>query len=77
MASLQTLNLEALLGPILGERPAGQDLLYEGTYETIRKARQEGKGRDALEPNFRHTEPHSPLAYLIECAIRWGEMPLQ
>ena len=53
MASLQTLNLEALLGPILGECPAGQDLLYEGTYEAIRKARQQGKDRDALEPSMK------------------------
>jgi type VI secretion system protein ImpA len=26
---------------------------------------------------FRKTEPHSPVAYLIERAIRWGEMPFE
>jgi type VI secretion system protein ImpA len=26
---------------------------------------------------FRKTEPHSPVAYLVERAIRWGEMPLE
>ena len=25
---------------------------------------------------FRKTEPHSPVAYLVQRAIRWGEMPL-
>ena len=34
-------------------------------------------GLAAVAQYFRHTEPHSPLAYLIERAIRWGEMPLQ
>ena len=26
---------------------------------------------------FRATEPHSPTAYLVERAVRWGEMPLE
>jgi type VI secretion system protein ImpA len=25
---------------------------------------------------FRRTEPHSPVSYLVQRAIRWGEMPL-
>ena len=25
---------------------------------------------------FRRTEPHSPVAYLAEKAVKWGEMPL-
>ncbi len=25
---------------------------------------------------FHKTEPHSPVAFLIERAIKWGEMPL-
>ena len=25
---------------------------------------------------FRRTEPHSPVAYLVDRAARWGEMPL-
>ena len=25
---------------------------------------------------FRRTEPHSPVAYLVQRAVRWGEMPL-
>jgi type VI secretion system protein ImpA len=30
----------------------------------------------AVAAFFRRTEPHSPVAYLVERAIRWGEMPL-
>ena len=25
---------------------------------------------------FRRTEPHSPVAYLAEKAVKWGDMPL-
>jgi type VI secretion system protein ImpA len=25
---------------------------------------------------FRRTEPHSPVAYLADKAVSWGEMPL-
>ena len=25
---------------------------------------------------FRRTEPHSPIPYLLEQAVRWGKMPL-
>ena len=25
---------------------------------------------------FKRTEPHSPVAYLLEQAVRWGRMPL-
>ena len=26
---------------------------------------------------FRQTEPHSPVAYLVQRASNWGEMPLE
>ncbi len=26
---------------------------------------------------FQRTEPHSPVAYLVQRAVRWGEMPLE
>ncbi|HMW72239.1 MAG TPA: type VI secretion system protein TssA, partial [Cellvibrionaceae bacterium] len=25
---------------------------------------------------FRKTEPHSPISYMLEKAVRWGNMPL-
>jgi type VI secretion system protein ImpA len=26
---------------------------------------------------FRKTEPHSPISYLVQRAVKWGEMPLE
>jgi type VI secretion system protein ImpA len=26
---------------------------------------------------FRQTEPHSPISYLVQRAVRWGDMPLE
>jgi predicted component of type VI protein secretion system len=31
----------------------------------------------AVAEFFRRTEPHSPVAYLVQRAVRWGEMPLE
>jgi type VI secretion system protein ImpA len=31
----------------------------------------------AIADYFRRTEPHSPVAYLVQRAVRWGEMPLE
>lgn len=36
-----TVDLEKLLSPISGERPAGENLRYEGTYDRIQEARRE------------------------------------
>jgi type VI secretion system protein ImpA len=32
---------------------------------------------NAVAEYFRTTEPHSPIAYLVQRAVRWGEMPLE
>ena len=32
---------------------------------------------EALAVYFRQTEPHSPVSYLVQRAVRWGEMPLE
>jgi type VI secretion system protein ImpA len=32
---------------------------------------------EAVAEFFRRTEPHSPVAYLVQRAARWGEMPLE
>ena len=40
-ASNWTLDLEQLLAPITTEKPAGQSLRYEGTYDQIQEARRE------------------------------------
>jgi type VI secretion system protein ImpA len=31
----------------------------------------------AVAEYFRRAEPHSPIAYLVQRAVRWGEMPLE
>jgi type VI secretion system protein ImpA len=38
-------DLDALLRPVSAERPAGEDLRYEGTYDRIREARREDDPR--------------------------------
>lgn len=40
-----TSDLDALLRPVSAERPAGDDLRYEGTYDRIREARREDDPR--------------------------------
>ena len=41
------------------------------------KTRREAVARLAEAANFfRQTEPHSPVAYLVERAIKWSQMPL-
>jgi type VI secretion system protein ImpA len=40
MPSPPTLDVEALLGPIAGDNPAGVSLRYAGTYDTIQDARR-------------------------------------
>jgi type VI secretion system protein ImpA len=42
------------------------------------KSRQEALKRLAeIADYFHKTEPHSPVAYLVQRAIKWGEMPLE
>ncbi len=41
-------------------------------------SRQEALRRLAeVAEYFRTTEPHSPVSYLVQRAVRWGEMPLE
>jgi len=55
-----------------GEGPAGVTL--PGGYPRDRE--QAFKTLLQLADYFRRTEPHSPLSYTIEQAVRWGRMPL-
>ena len=41
MSSSQVLDIDALLAPIPGQHPAGEDLRYLGTYDAIEEARRE------------------------------------
>lgn len=61
-----------------GEAPqaAGQALGLSGGIEP--RDRAEALRRLAgVAEFFRKTEPHSPVAYLVQRAARWGEMPLE
>jgi type VI secretion system protein ImpA len=62
MASAQVLDIKALMVPMAGENPAGEDLIHEGTYDTIRRARQEGRDRDALEPGMKTADWSAVIA---------------
>lgn len=31
----------------------------------------------AVADFFRQTEPHSPVSYLVQRAVQWGQMPLE
>ena len=35
------------------------------------------KRLEAIAAYFHRTEPHSPVAYLVQRAVRWGQMPLE
>jgi type VI secretion system protein ImpA len=66
--------------------PAGENAAAQTATESVPSGATGGalKGRqDALRrlaevaEYFRRTEPHSPVAYLVQRAVRWGEMPLE
>lgn len=66
--SLDT-DLERLLRPIAGERPAGEFLRYEGTYDRIREARREddhGLSRGIYETNLKRADWKQSAQLCIE-----------
>lgn len=59
-----------------GEAGAGDGATGIGTGPV--RTRQEALRRLAeVSDYFRRTEPHSPVAYLVQRAIKWGQMPLE
>ena len=48
-----------------------------GTKGPIRTRQDAFKRLAEVSEYFRRTEPHSPVAYLVRRAIKWGEMPLE
>ncbi|HKS41833.1 MAG TPA: type VI secretion system protein TssA, partial [Blastocatellia bacterium] len=48
-----------------------------GTNGSIRARQDAFRRLSEVADYFRVTEPHSPVAYLVERAIRWGQMPLE
>ena len=43
----------------------------------IQNRRDALKRLDEIAEFFRKTEPHSPVAYLVQRAVKWGHMPLE
>jgi type VI secretion system protein ImpA len=59
--------------PEEAQAPMGMPALSPGPI----RSRQEALKRLAeVSEYFRQTEPHSPISYLVQRAIRWGQMPL-
>jgi len=59
-----------------GEAGAGA-AAFTGSGSGPIRTRQEALRRLAeVSEYFRATEPHSPVSYLVQRAIRWGQMPL-
>jgi type VI secretion system protein ImpA len=61
----------------------GEEVLSAGGTTIIRRSGPVRSREDALKQlsevaeYFQKTEPHSPVSYLVQRAIRWGEMPLE
>jgi type VI secretion system protein ImpA len=54
-----------------GESPGGQaGGALQGRAEALRQLAE-------VAQFFQRTEPHSPVAYLVQRAIKWGQMPLE
>jgi type VI secretion system protein ImpA len=47
-----------------------------GTAGAIQNRRDALKKLGDIADFFKRTEPHSPVSYLVQRAVRWGEMPL-
>jgi type VI secretion system protein ImpA len=64
------LDMEAILGPIPGDNPAGEDLRYDPTYDLIKEAR---KSDDNLDQGAWKTEIKSAdwekvhISAVLEC----------
>jgi type VI secretion system protein ImpA len=66
---LQEPQHDAALSVYNGQ-PSGMSLEPQSRADALRRL-------EALATYFRRTEPHSPVSYLVQRAVRWGEMPLE
>lgn len=56
--------------------PQAQQPLLSGTAGIVQTRDQAFRAVQELADHFKKTEPHSPVAYLLEQAVRWGRLPL-
>lgn len=57
-------------GSAVGDSEQGAGGPLKGRAEALRQLAQ-------VAEYFQRTEPHSPVAYLVQRAIKWGQMPLE
>lgn len=73
----QPVTAEAALPAAEADSAGGSPALARNVTGPVRN-RQEALQRLAeVAAYFRQTEPHSPVSYLVQRAVRWGEMPLE
>lgn len=60
---------EAAMAPVVHMTASGSGITPVDRADALRRL-------GAVAEFFRRTEPHSPVAYLVQRAARWGEMPL-
>jgi len=61
---------EADMAPVVQMTASGSGIMPVDRADALRRL-------GAVAEFFRRTEPHSPVAYLVQRAARWGEMPLE
>ncbi len=61
---------EAEMAPVVHIAASGSGIVPVDRADALRRL-------GAVAEFFRRTEPHSPVAYLVQRAARWGEMPLE
>lgn len=61
-----------------GDAEAGEGGEGGGTSKGPVKSRQDALRRlSEVAEYFKRTEPHSPVSYLVQRAVKWGNMPLE
>jgi type VI secretion system protein ImpA len=63
-------------GQVIDNPPGGIDEYYGMNVGPIRSRQEALKQLGEVAAYFRRAEPHSPISYLVQRAIKWGQMPL-
>jgi type VI secretion system protein ImpA len=77
LSAITHIAREKLPEPETTDGAAGAEVSGEASVGGAIKSRAEAlKQLGYISQFFRRTEPHSPLSYIIEKAVRWGDMSL-
>ncbi len=66
----------ALPGQAAANSPGPSGVGLAGTAGAIRGRQEALRRLGEVAEYFQKTEPHSPVAYLVQRAVKWGQMPL-